>query len=146
MERRKAYLAYFLCAVLAASLAFAGCGGNKEESAPEEESGAALEGGELGEGSREFAFSVVDGDGEETRFSIHTDKETVGEALEELGLIEGEEGQYGLYVKTVNGITADPEEDGAYWAFYEDGEYASSGVDGTAIEEGVEYALRLEKE
>ena len=58
----------------------------------------------------------------------------------------GDEGEYGLYVKTVNGITADYDKDGAYWAFYVNGEYASSGVDSTPIAEGESYCFRVEKE
>jgi len=99
----------------------------------------------IGEGAVEFLFMVVDKDGNETAFEIHTDKEIVGDALLEEGLIAGEEGQYGLYVKTVNGITADYDTDGTYWAFYIDGEYAMSGVDTTTIEEGVTYTFKVEK-
>ena len=87
---------------------------------------------------------VKDKDGNETQFEIHTDKETVGEALQELNLIDGEEGEYGLFVKTVNGITADYDADGVYWAFYVNGEYAASGVDVTQITEGDSYALKVE--
>ena len=88
--------------------------------------------------------AVTDKDGNETQFEIHTDKETVGEALQELNLIDGEEGEYGLFVKTVNGITADYDTDGVYWAFYVNGEYATSGVDVTQITEGDSYALKVE--
>ena len=87
---------------------------------------------------------MTDKDGNETQFEIHTDKETVGEALQELNLIDGEEGEYGLFVKTVNGITADYDADGVYWAFYVNGEYAASGVDVTQITEGDSYALKVE--
>ena len=99
---------------------------------------------QLGEGSTVFLFTVVDKDGGETPFEIHTDKENVGEALEELGLIAGEESEYGLYVKTVNGITADYDKDGVYWAFYINGEYAATGVDATAITEGDSYSFKVE--
>ena len=61
------------------------------------------------------------------------------------GLIEGEEGPYGLYVKVVNGIRADYDKDKVYWAFYINGDYAMSGVDVTEICAGDEYALRVEK-
>jgi len=98
----------------------------------------------LGEGSKVFDFKVTDFEGKETDFEIHTDKETVGEALQELGLLEGEEGAFGLYVKTVNGITADFDKDGKYWAFYIDGEYATTGVDTTKIEDGKTYELKVE--
>ena len=99
----------------------------------------------LGEGQTMFFFTVVDKDGNETNFEIHTDKETVGEALLDLELIAGEDGEFGLYVKEVNGITADYDVDQTYWAFYVDGEYAMSGVDATTIEDGKTYAFKVEK-
>ena len=99
----------------------------------------------LGEGQTMFLFTVVDKDGNETNFEIHTDKETVGEALLDLELIAGEDGEFGLYVKEVNGIIADYDVDQTYWAFYVDGEYAMSGVDATTIEEGKTYAFKVEK-
>ncbi len=87
---------------------------------------------------------MVEKEGKETEFEVHTDKETVGEALLELDLIAGEDGEYGLYVTTVNGITVDFDTDGVYWAFYINDEYAQSGVDATPIEEGANYSFRVE--
>lgn len=98
----------------------------------------------LGEGEKQFTFLVVDKEGNETVFTINTDKETVGDALLELQLIDGEVGDYGLYVKTVNGIVADYDVDGTYWAFYINGEYAMTGVDTTEITNGAEYAFKVE--
>ena len=74
-------------------------------------------------------------------FTINTDKTTLGDALLEHGLIAGEESQYGLYVKVVNGITADYDVDQSYWAFYKNGEYMMSGVDSTEIASGEHYEL-----
>lgn len=100
---------------------------------------------QLGEGKTKFTFSVVDAEGEETKFEIHTDKKTVGKALSELGLIEGEDSTYGLYVKTVNGITLDYDKDGKYWSFYINGEYAQTGVDSTKVTEGDDYSFKAEE-
>ena len=99
----------------------------------------------LGEGEIAFNFTVVDKDGNETHFVIHTDKATVGEALFEHELIEGDMGEFGLFVKTVNGITADYDVDQTYWAFYVDGEYAMSGVDTTEVVAAGDYAFKVEK-
>ena len=99
----------------------------------------------LGEGENQFTFKVVDKEGNETVFTVNTDKKNVGEALLDLGLIEGEDGDYGLYVKKVNGILADYDVDQTYWAFYVNGEYAMSGVDTTTIENGAEYSFKVEK-
>lgn len=98
-----------------------------------------------GEGDTEFAFRVTDKDGNSTDFIVCTDKESVGEALLDAKLIEGEEGQYGLYVKKVNGILADFNVDQTYWAFYIDGEYQMTGVDSAKIESGKVYELRVSK-
>ena len=88
-----------------------------------------------------FVFKVVDLDGSEKSFDIKTDATTVGEALVAEKLISGEQGDYGLMVDTVNGIKYDYNADGAYWAFYVNGEYAMSGVDTTEIEETAVYSF-----
>lgn len=98
----------------------------------------------LGEGKTKFGFEVTDNNGNISYYEINTDKTTVGDALTELNLIAGDEGEFGLYVKTVNGITLDYDKDGKYWAFYADGKYASSGVDMTDIKDGVTYAFKAE--
>jgi hypothetical protein len=90
-------------------------------------------------------FIATDLDGKETHYMIKTDKTTVGEALLEQKLIDGENGDYGLYVKTVNGITLDYDKDGKYWAFYENGNYATSGVDQTEIINGTVYSFKPEQ-
>ena len=115
------------------------------ETAGDTESMADADGNVLGEGSTKFTFEVVDGEGNQTNFVINTDKETVGEALLDQELIAGEDSDYGLYVKTVNGITADYDTDGSYWAFYVNGEYASSGVDSTPVADGDTYSFKVEK-
>ena len=94
----------------------------------------------LGEGAKTLTVRIEDPEKSVT-FTIHTDADTVGAALIENGLITGEEGAYGLYIKVANGTVADYDIDQSYWAFYVDGEYAMSGVDTTEIEEGVIYSL-----
>lgn len=96
-------------------------------------------------GDKEFTFICTDIDGVQQKQSVVTDAKTVGEALIEKDLISGEEGPYGLYVKSVCGITADFDTDGTYWAFYINGEYAMSGVEKTDIVDGATYELKIEK-
>ena len=148
MTRTKKALSFILCIVLIAAIALftTACNDNKATNATTEASTTeAPKVTVLGEGKTQFTFTVTDLEGNETAFEINTDETTVGAALLDLNLIAGEEGQYGLYVKTVNGITVDYETDGAYWAFYVDGEYAVSGVDTTDIVAGASYALKAEK-
>lgn len=140
----KKMLSLILCVVLIAAMALftTGCSDTPAETtAPL--SGTA-EPTVLGEGSKVFPFTIVDRDGIQTVYEIHTDAATVGEALLELELIAGDMGDYGLYVKTVAGQTLDYEADGMYWSFYVDGEYALAGVDLTEITEGASYMFKAE--
>ena len=141
----KKLLSFILCTVLIAAMALfaTGC----KATAPDDYGDTnVITGGEtLGEGSRQFTFTVVDVNGKEVSATIKTDEKIVGDALMALDLLAGEEGPYGLYVKTVNGITADYDKDGTYWAFYIGEEYAMTGVDMTDIEDGQSYAFKVEK-
>ncbi len=141
----KRLLSFILCIVLIAAMALFTYGCSDDETNTPTESGEAHVVTVLGTGQTAFNFTVVDKDGNETHFEIHTDKTTVGEALQQLNLIEGEPGAYGLYVKKVNGIVANYDEDKTYWAFYENGEYAVSGVDTTNIVAGATYSFKVEK-
>lgn len=98
----------------------------------------------LGEGDTSFVFEVTGTDGNTASFKINTNEKTVGDALSKLGLIEGDDTNLGLYVKTVNGTTLEFDKDGKYWAFYIDGEYAMTGVDSTDIDETSVYEFRAE--
>ncbi len=99
---------------------------------------------ELGEGEKNVTVQV-DVVEHTVIFTIHTDAETLGEALIENELLEGENGAYGLYVKKVNGILADYDKSGAYWGFYRGGEYLMTGVDSTYITDGEHYEIVYEK-
>ena len=92
-----------------------------------------------------FKVVVTDLDGNETAFEYTSSAASVGEALVAEGLIEGHETEYGLYIDTVNGITADWDNDQTYWAFYINGEYATTGIDGTEIVADTTYGLTLTK-
>ncbi len=149
MKSRKKHSSFILCTMLIVAMAFttAGCNGNTKNASPAADTAdvsTAADSTILGEGSTSFAFTVVDQDGSETPFEIHTDKETVGEALSELGLISGDSGEYGLYVKTVNGVTVDYDTDGKYWAFYVNGEYATTSVDTTPVTADASYSFKVE--
>ena len=142
------WLSFILCLALSAAIALTAIGCDQANNPETPETTTAGDGTPItvkGEGSTVFYFNVVDKDGNVTKFEIHTDKTIVGDALLELGLIAGEEGPYGLYVKTVNGITADYETDGTYWAFYEGDDYGMTGVDLTEIKAGATYAFKVSK-
>ena len=103
-----------------------------------------LEDTTFGEGAKTVTVKVVVEDKSVT-FTLKTDAANLGEALLAHGLIAGEESQYGLYVKVVNGITADYDIDQSYWGFTKGGEYMMTGVDGTEIADGEAYELTYTK-
>ena len=99
----------------------------------------------VGEGETTFMFDVEFEDGSIHKYEVKTDETTVGAALIAVGLIEGEDSEYGLYVKTVDGVTLDFDADAAYWAFFAGDEMAATGVDSTEIEAGVHYKFAFAK-
>ena len=152
--RTRSFLAVFLLILLVAALAVSMISCDKEENetdAPEtstetttDASAEATEAPaetEVGEGQTSFTFKVKFKDGSERTYLVKTDSTNVGTALIDAGLISGEDGAYGLYVKTVAGETLDYNTDGKYWGFYENGAYALKGVESTTITEGVVYSF-----
>ena len=131
--------------VLALLLMLTVAGGGGADQRDWDDTAVVADGDEIGGGSKTFSAQIVDMEGDEISITVHTDKETVGEALQELDVLQGEEGPYGLYIKAVNGQALDYDKDGAYWAFYVDGEYAITGVDETEIVETSLYMLKAEK-
>jgi hypothetical protein len=127
-----------LVLIVVMALTMFGCTNNKTETPADTTLAAAAQ-------TQEFSFSVTHKDGSVKDFTLTSDKKTVGEALLELKVIEGEDGPYGLYVKTVDGETLDYDTDAMYWAFYENGAYAAKGVDQTEIKADVKYEFRAEK-
>ena len=94
----------------------------------------------LGEGATTIDVEVKAGEKAIT-VTINTDAENLEDALLGAGLVEGEDGAYGLFIKKVNGIVADYDVDGAYWAMYKDGEYLTKGANETSISSGDHFEL-----
>lgn len=94
----------------------------------------------LGEGTKTITVEVT-AEEKTVVFTVKTDADTVGAALLEHNLIAGDQGDYGLYVKTVNGMLADYDVDQTYWSFTIAGEMAMTGVDQTELVDGTVYGL-----
>lgn len=94
---------------------------------------------------KSFIFEVIDKNGVKTQKEIDTDQKILGEVLQDLGLIKGEEGEFGIYIKEVNGIVADYDIDGTYWAFYINDVMSMKGADQVEIVDGYVYSFRVEK-
>lgn len=86
-------------------------------------------------GSKNVTITVVDNNGASTSYTVATDAEYLRQAMEEAdGLtFSGEESEYGMMVIEVNGVTADNNVDGAYWAFYINDNYCDYGIDSQPV-------------
>ena len=93
---------------------------------------------EIGSGEKTLTVKVI-AEEKSVALTLHTDKDTLGDALTEHQLISGEQGAYGLYVKTVNGIYADYNTTKSYWSVNKNGEYMTVGVDSAEIQDGEAY-------
>ena len=98
----------------------------------------------FGDGAKTIEVEVK-ADDKSVTFTIKTDKENLGEALLEHKLVEGEQGAYGLYIKKVNGITADYDVDKHYWSLSKSGTALMTGADGEKISGGEHYELTRAK-
>ena len=90
------------------------------------------------EGMKHITIEVVMADETSSVYEVDTDGEYLIDAMNEAdGLtFEGEDGVYGLSISTINGIRADYTLDGAYWAFYVNGDYCNYGVSQQPVEDG----------
>ena len=77
-----------------------------------------------------------------TSDTIYTDAEYLSGALEQENLIEGTESEYGLYVTTVDGETADDSKQ-EWWGYSVNGEFAELGVDSQPVADGDVYDFVL---
>lgn len=95
-----------------------------------------------GQAGEKTLYVQVISDAETADFTLQTTQEFLGAALLENGLAEGEDGPYGLFITTVNGITAD-ETKNQWWCITRAGEQLSTGADSTPIADGEQYELTL---
>ena len=130
-SKRTKVISILLAALLVCGV-FAGCtGANNSQQPPAGSSVAAV---------KNITVTVVHGDGTSKDFPIAAAGETLREALEQENLVEGEESQYGLYIKTVDGETVD-DANQEWWYLTKGGEQVNSGVDGVEIADGDVYEL-----
>jgi hypothetical protein len=97
---------------------------------------------ETQQGGKEITINVDHLNGDDTTFTIHTDEEYLRGALEQEDLIEGTESEYGLYVLTVDGETADESEQ-QWWGYSVNGTFAELGVDSQPVADGDVYDFVL---
>ncbi len=94
------------------------------------------------EALKTVTVEVVSADQSKKSFKIETDEEYLRGALEQEKLVEGTESEYGLFVKTVNGYTADDSKQ-EWWCITKGGQTVETGVDTTPISDGDKFELTL---
>lgn len=92
-------------------------------------------------GIKGVTIEVVSPNGSET-FSIKTDAEFLAEALVEEGIVVDNQGDYGLYILTANGYTAD-DANQEWWCLTKGGEVHMLGASETPLADGDRYELTL---
>ena len=94
------------------------------------------------QGEKTITVNIVFADGTQNSHTISTSEEYLRGALEQAALIAGEEGEYGLFVKTVDGVTAN-DANQEWWCFTKGGESLATGVDSTPIADGDAFEITL---
>lgn len=92
------------------------------------------------QGAKTINIEIIVNDKTVAAYELNTDAEYLRQALEEKNLIKGDESAFGLYVKTVDGISAD-ENNQEWWCFTKGGEQMMTGVDDTPINDGDSYEI-----
>lgn len=93
-------------------------------------------------GEKEITVKVSALENGEESFTYQTDAEYLGEVLTANKLIEGESGQYGLFITTANGVKADDSKQ-QWWCITKGGEQVNTSADQTPIQDGDQFELTL---
>ena len=100
-------------------------------------------------GSKSVTVEVVDDGGATKSYELKTDAEFLSQVMDELTKAgdfsyEGTNGDYGLYINTINGLTADYDMDGAYWSILINDEYGMYGADSQPVADGDDFKFVYE--
>ena len=93
----------------------------------------------VGNGAKSVTVSIL-ADGKSVTLTVKTDKDDLGSALYELGIIND-----ASFFNTCNGIKADWNADQAWWAFKQDGVMLNYGVDNARINGGESFSIEYTK-
>lgn len=96
-------------------------------------------------GGKTVTIEIVHKDGTVKKLEYTTEAEYLADLLLEKELVTGYASEeYGFTIESVDGVTADWNVDGAYWALYEGEEYATSSAAGIVLLDGGVYRLVYE--
>lgn len=87
-----------------------------------------------------ITVKVIAADKSEKTFTIETDKENLGDALLEEGLVTEDEHKAGFYTY-IDGVRADYTKDGAWWCFTKGGETVMVGANELKIADGDTFEI-----
>ena len=93
-------------------------------------------------GTKEISISVIHADQTENTYTYLTDAEYLGEVLLENELAKGDITDYGLFISTVDGETADNSKQ-QWWCITKGGEQVNNGADTLPIIDGDQFELTL---
>lgn len=93
-------------------------------------------------GSKNITITVIHKDESEKVFQLSTDQEYLGPALVEGKVVEDNRSDYGLYILTADGETAD-EGNQEWWCVTKGGAEVTLGADQQPIYDGECYELTL---
>ena len=91
-------------------------------------------------GAKTVTVQVIHSDGTSKDFTVETEEAYLGPVLVSEGVVEDNQGPYGLYFFTADGETAD---EGAqeWWKLTKDGEMVNTSADATPIADGDHFEL-----
>ncbi len=95
-------------------------------------------------GDKSIAVDVVLADGSTETFNYDTDLEFLGEVLTNEELIEGEMGEWGIFVTAVNGVVVDDSKE-QWWCLTKGGEDVMTSFDTTPIADGDTFEITLKE-
>lgn len=93
-------------------------------------------------GEKNISVTVIHGDGSTKEFNITTDELYLRMAMEPEKIVEGQESEYGLYLTTVDGETADSNKE-EWWGVFKDGKLISFNIDKQPIADGEKYSFEF---
>lgn len=96
------------------------------------------------EGEKNITIEVIDKQSASVVYEVNTDAEFLLGAMEDAEGLEfsGKDGDYGLMVEVINGVSAVYEKDKAFWGFSVNGEFCQYGVDQQPVVDGDKFEIK----
>ncbi len=93
-------------------------------------------------GDKTIEVTVITEEDQSEVHVLETTEEYLGDVLLESGLVEGEQSEFGLFITTVAGVTADDSLQ-QWWAVTKEGAFLETGADTTPIADGDKFEFTL---